>query len=351
MDETYERLRVFLDSLPAGYPATPDGVELKILQKLFTPEEAELTMKLSREPEVLSEIAARIGREEAGLEAELEALVKKGLIFRIRDNGQVKYQAYQFMVGIYEFQVQRLDEEFARLFEEYLPYYGLSMGRLKTKQLRVIPVESSITADRHVAPYNRIREMVQGQELISVAECICRKEQHLLGKECDRPKETCLGFGQFARFYIDNGWGRQITVEEALDILDSAEEAGLVLSPSNTQELAHICCCCPCCCPILRAVKVVPKSKYVITSGYQARIDPESCIGCNECLERCQVEAIRQENGIAEIRPEKCIGCGLCVAACPEEAISLAELEGVELPPADIQAVMKRIAMEREALS
>jgi electron transport complex protein RnfB len=349
MDDTYDRLRAFLDTLPAGYPATPTGVELKILKKLFTPEEAELTMKLPREPEALSVIAARIGREEGELGRQLEAMVKKGLIFRVRENGRTSYQAFQFMVGIYEFQVKHLDEEFSRLFEEYLPYYGLSMARLKTKQLRVIPVESAITAHRHVAPYNKIREMVRGQELISVAECICRKEQHLLGKECARPRETCLGFGQLARFYIDNGWGRQITAGEALDVLDTAEEAGLVLSPSNTQELAHICCCCPCCCPVLRTVKVVPKSKYVITSGYQAHIDPELCIGCSQCLERCQVEAIREKDGVAEVVTDKCIGCGLCVAACPEEAISLVELEGVALSPADLNAVMKQIEMERRA--
>ncbi len=349
MDDTYDRLRAFLDSLPAGFPATPTGVEIRILKKLFTPEEAKLTIRLSRDPEPLSEIAARFGRNEGELGEQLESMAQKGLIFRVRENGRSSYQAFQFMVGIYEFQVKHLDAEFARLFEEYLPYYGLSMARLKTKQLRVIPVESAIRVDRHVAPYNKIRELVRGQELISVAECICRKEQHLLGKECSRPRETCLGFGQLARFYIDNGWGRQITPDEALGILDTAEAAGLVLSPSNTQELAHICCCCPCCCPILRAVKAVPKSKYVTTSAYQARLDPELCINCGQCRERCQVEAIREKDGFAEILTDKCIGCGLCVAACPEEAISLVELEGVALPPADLNAVMKQIEMERRA--
>jgi Na+-translocating ferredoxin:NAD+ oxidoreductase subunit B len=350
MSDTFERLRAFLDTLPAGYPATPTGVEIRILEKLFTPEEAELTMQLSRDPEPLSEIAVRLTRDEGELGAQLESLVQKGLIFRVRENGRTSYQAFQFMVGIYEFQVNRLDAEFARLFEEYLPYYGLSLARLKTKQLRVIPVESAIRVDRHVAPYNKIRDLVRGQDLISVAECICRKEQQLLGKECDRPKETCLGFGQFARFYIDNGWGRQIAVEEALQVLELAEEAGLVLSPSNTQELAHICCCCPCCCPVLRAVKVAPKSKYVTISAYQARIDPELCIACRQCLERCQVQAIREKEGFAEVVTDKCIGCGLCVAACPEEAISLVELEGVGIPPADLKAVMKQIEMERRLL-
>jgi Na+-translocating ferredoxin:NAD+ oxidoreductase subunit B len=174
--DIYERLRVFLDTLPTGFPATPTGIELRILKKLFTPEEAELAMNLKREPEDLSQIAARLGREKSELGSKLEEMVRKGLIFRIRDGGKARYQAYQFMIGIYEFQVQNLDREFSRMFEEYLPYFGISLAQVKTKQLRVIPVESAVTSLHNVAPYNKIRELVRQQELISVAECICRKE-------------------------------------------------------------------------------------------------------------------------------------------------------------------------------
>ena len=341
-EDIYERLRVFLDTLPTGFPATPTGIELRILKKLFTPEEAELTMSLPREPEELPKIAARLGREDAELGSKLEEMVRKGLIFRDRDGDRTRYQAFQFMIGIYEFQVKNLDEEFSRMFEEYLPYFGLSLARVKTKQLRVIPVESAVAALHNVAPYNKIREMVRQQDVISVAECICRKEQKLLGKECDRPKETCLSFGKLGRFYLDNKWGRQITIEEALSILDLAEESGLVLSPSNTQELEAICCCCPCCCPILRAVKMVPQSKYVTTSYYQARIDPELCLNCGLCRERCQVEAIRERDGCAELTVDKCIGCGLCVGTCPEEAISLVEKPGMEAPPLTLRKPGRR---------
>ncbi len=346
-NDVYQRLRIFLDTLPTGFPATPTGVELRILKKLFTPEEAELTMNLHSEPEELSLIAVRLGREKSELASNLEDMVRKGLIFRVRDSDQALYQAYQFMIGIYEFQVKNLDSEFSRMFEEYLPYLGISLARVRTKQLRVIPVESAITALHNVAPYNKIREMVRQQDLISVADCICRKEQKLLGKECDRPKETCLGFGQFARFYIDNQWGRQISVEEALSILDLAEESGLVLSPSNTQELAAICCCCPCCCPILKTVKLVSKAKYVTVSYYQAKIDSARCLNCGLCIERCQVEAIKESDGHSEVAIEKCIGCGLCVSTCPEQAISLTEKPQMEPPPKDFRATLNKIETER----
>jgi len=259
----------------------------------------------------------------------------------------VLYQACQFIIGIYEFQLKSLDKEFSQMFEEYLPYFGLSLGSVRTKQLRVIPVNSAIKVLHNVAPYNKIRELVRQQDLISVTECICRKEQKLLGKECDRPKETCLGFGKFARFYIDNKLGRSITTDEAMEILDLAEESGLVLSPSNAQELEFICCCCSCCCPTLRAAKLVPKSKYVISSYYQAKIDPECCSECGLCIERCQVDAIKKGDGRSEIRDERCIGCGLCVSTCPEEAISLIEKPGMGDPPKDFGETLLKIGTER----
>ncbi len=349
-NDIYERLRAFLDTLPTGFPATPTGVELRILKKLFTPEEAELTLNLQSEPEDVSQIAARMGKKESEVASKLENMAQKGLIFRVHKGNQVLYQAFQFMIGIYEFQVKNLDSELSQMFEEYLPYLGLAFGPVRTKQFRAIPVNSAIKAVHNVAPYNKIRELVKEQDLISVTECICRKEQKLLGKECDRPKEVCLGFGKFAQFYIDNKLGRRITTDEAMKILDVAEESALVLSPSNTQKLEFICCCCSCCCPVLRSAKILPKSKYVITSYYQAKIDPDLCSGCSLCIERCQVDAIKEVDGHSEIKDEKCIGCGLCVATCPEEAISLTGRQGMQDPPKDFDETLLKIGTERHNL-
>ena len=199
-EDVYARLREFMDTLPAGYPATPTGVEIRILKKLFSPEEAELTMKLKSEPEEVPAIAVRLGLEEAELSRRLEELAQKGLIFRVRKGDKTLYQAFQFIVGVYEFQLKNLDRELCQMFEEYLPYIGTSLLSVKTKQLRVIPVESSVGTTPSVETYNRVREMVKGQTVFSLGQCICRKEQGLLGKPCTRPQETCLGFGDFGQF-------------------------------------------------------------------------------------------------------------------------------------------------------
>ena len=350
-EDIYIRLREFMDTMPSGFPATPNGVEIKILKKLFTPKQAELTMKLSKEPEEVREIAERIGMDEPELAQKLEELARKGLIFRVRDEDKVLYQAYQFLVGVYEFQLNRMDKEFCELFEEYLPHIGASLMQLTTKQLRVIPVGSSVEAAPAVATYNRIRDLVKEQEVISLAQCICRKEQGLLGKPCDKPQETCIGFGNFGNFYIDNQMARAISTDEALRMLDVAEEAGLVLSPSNTQKIEWICCCCSCCCPILKFAKMMPRPADLVRSYYQAEIDSDICSACGECIERCQMEAIKEGEDFSEIIDGRCIGCGLCVSICPEEAISLVPKSEVEAPPKDLSEALRKIETERSALA
>jgi ferredoxin len=346
-EDVYTRLREFMDKLPAGYPETPTGVEIKILKKLWTPDEAELTMKLKNEPEEVSAIAGRTGMDEGELAEKLEAMAQKGIIYRVRSGEKKLYQAFQFVVGVYEFQLKNLDKEFCELFEEYLPYLGANMMSIGTAQMRVVPVESAVGTGKGVSPYNQVREMVKEQKVFSVQHCICRKEQALLGRKCDYPSEICLGFNDFAQFYIDNNMAKEITMEESLKLLDKAEEAGLVLSPGNTQELAAICCCCSCCCPILKFAKPAPRPADLVHSYYEAKIDPGECTACGDCIERCPMDAIQEGDNVSEVIDGRCIGCGLCVSVCPVEAISLVEKPGMEAPPKDMQDIMNRISAER----
>lgn len=343
-DEVYTRLREFMDKLPGGYPATPTGVEIRILKKLWTPDEAELTMKLKNEPEEVQAIARRIGVDEKQMAETLEAMAQKGIIYRVRSGGKKLYQAYQFVIGVYEFQLKNLDREFCELFEEYLPYAGMNVTGLQNKQMRVVPVESAVGTGKGVAPYNQVRELVKRQKVFSVQDCICRKEQELMDNKCNYPRDLCLGFNDFAQFFIDNNMAREIPVDECLKLLDKAEEKGLVLSPSNTgEELFAICCCCP----LLRFSKPAPRPADLVHSYYEAKIDPDECTGCGDCTGRCPMDAIREGDNVSEVIDGRCIGCGLCVSVCPVEAISLVAKPGMEAPPKDFVEMMKRVAEER----
>jgi DNA-binding Lrp family transcriptional regulator len=200
-DDIYVELAEFLDRLPGGLPKTESGAELKILRKLFLPEEAEMAMQLRLFPEPPSIIAERVGMEESEAAEMLESMARKGLILRTRGGGnRAFYQALQFVVGIYEFHLNSIDRELSELMEELIPY----MDDRSFKQFRVVPVHSAVDATPSVASYDRIRDLVGKYDLIAVAPCICRLEQGLMGSECERPHETCLTFGIGAQLYIEN---------------------------------------------------------------------------------------------------------------------------------------------------
>lgn len=343
----YKQLREYMDRLPGGYPATDTGVEIRILKKLFTPEDAELILQLKQEAEEVSAIASRIGMDESTAGERIEDMARRGLIFRHREGDRVLYRPISFLVGIYEFQLNRLDREFVEMWEEYVPHIGLTLATLENKQLRIAPVDSAVQDLPSVETYNRVRDLVREQELIAMAPCICRRKEGILENPCDRPEDLCFSFGQFGQYVIDNEMGKRISTEEALRLLDLAEESALVLSPSNTQELAFICCCCGCCCGQLKRLKMLPNPADFCRSYYQARIDPDSCTACGDCLERCQVDAIREGEAFMEVDPARCIGCGLCVSTCPAEAIALVAKAEKKTPPRDFDELLGRLARER----
>ncbi|MFX1561951.1 MAG: ATP-binding protein [Promethearchaeota archaeon] len=347
--DIYVRLREHLDSLPVGFPSTKSGVELRILRRLFTEEEAEMACHLQPLPETVEQIAKRTNRDSKELEALLEQMAKKGLIFKSKAGGKTAYRASWFVIGIYEAQVKRLTKEFAQEFEEYIDEnFEKWLYDSKTPQLRVVPVQSSITPSIGIASYEDARELIRQQSKIAVTECICKKEKALLGEGCDKPREVCLAFSTGAWSYIENGIGREITKEEALQILDLAEESGLVISPGNAQKTFCICCCCGCCCALLSNLKKLPNPAAFVASNHYAEVDSELCIGCGTCLDRCQIDAITVEEK-AIINLDRCIGCGLCVTTCPEEALTLRKKDESQIivPPSNVVELYMKIGNER----
>jgi Na+-translocating ferredoxin:NAD+ oxidoreductase subunit B len=349
MSDIYKQLATFLDHLPAGYPSTESGVELRILKRLFTPQEAEVAMTLTMMPEPDDAIAGRTGRDAAELKPILESMAAKGLIFRISKRDRNLYSAAQFVIGIWEYHLNSLDEGLVRDVNEYMPML-LKKGWLetKTKQLRVVPVSKSVSAGMAVTPYEAAEEIVNTQSKIVISPCICRKEQKLIGKGCDKPMEACLSFGAAAYYYEKNGLGRTIDKAEALDILKAGVEAGLVLQPGNQQKPSNICMCCGCCCGILKNLKTMDKPAQAVHTNYYARVDEDACIACEACAERCQMDAIRIAD-VARIDPDRCIGCGLCVTDCPTEAIQLMQKapEDHYVPPKNMVETYMKIAQER----
>jgi len=351
--DIYERLAQHLDDLPAGFPRTESGVEIRILRRLFTPEDAELALHLTLIPEEPRVIArrAKIPVEEAA--RRLKEMLKKGLIFGVhRGNKPPLYMAFQFAVGFWEAQVNKLNRELAQDAEEYLFTFIDHSFWQAAPQLRTIPVGKSISTQTEVMLYERAEELVRAHKTFAVANCICRQEQHLLGEGCDKPEESCLSFGMAAEISVRAGRARAISMEEALAILHRAEEVGLVLQPSNAKNALFICTCCGCCCGVLRSLKRHPEPASVVASPFVASLHTDTCEGCGTCTERCQMEAIHLTDSKAALDVNRCIGCGLCVNTCPTDSLSLMRKPKSKQPyvPKDIMEASIKLGKTRGKL-
>ncbi|HSG15589.1 MAG TPA: 4Fe-4S binding protein [Anaerolineae bacterium] len=321
--DVYERLAEFLDTLPAGYPRTEDGRELKLLRTLFTPEEAEMAQQLTLIAEPARVIARRVKRPVDEVAEQLEGMARKGLVYSIhRGDDPPEYMATQYAIGFFEFQVGRFDEEMASANSAFMETISPRWWE-QMPQMRTIPVGESIPTGSTVMIYEEAENLVRSQDRLRVNPCVCRKQKKLLGQGCDKPLESCLAFGDAADYYERLGVGRAIDQEEALSILERAEEAGLVLQPGNTQTASFICCCCSDCCEVFAIAKRHPRPAEILVSPFRAEVDEVLCSACGDCEFRCQMEAIGLDNGYALVDKDRCIGCGLCVTDCPEEAVTL----------------------------
>ncbi|MDX1615181.1 MAG: 4Fe-4S binding protein [Candidatus Promineifilaceae bacterium] len=332
--DVYERLARFLDTLPAGFPRTADDADLRLLRHLFSPDEAELAMTLTLLPEPARVVARRAKQPVDEIAPKLEEMARKGLILSYhRPKAAPEYQAVHAVVGFWEFQVGRMDQELIDVAEAYIAQIEPEFWR-NSAQLRTIPVGESISADLEVMAYEQAEALVRDQRQIRVNPCICRQEKEMVGEGCGKPVEACLSFGDAVDYYERLGVGRRIDQEEALAILTQAEEAGLILQPSLSQKAGFICCCCGDCCGVLTVAKRHPRPADILVSTFFAKVDPELCGACGDCEFRCQMEAIAVKEDYAVVDLARCIGCGLCVSGCPDEAVQL-----VRKPPEEQPAI------------
>ncbi len=322
--EIYRRLQEQMDQYSTGFPASESGVELKILEKLFTQEDAEIYLDLSMLLEAPDAFVTRTGRPLEGAAEKLEDMAKRGLLFRHVKDGNKRYSVVPFVIGSYEFQLGRMDKELAELTNSYMEESFLQGMGDNVAPLRTIPVGKSVEVVNKVAAYEDAKAIINGKDKIVVADCICRTQQGLIDKGCEKPMEVCLLFGSHADYYVENKMGRYIDREEACAILDKCEEAGLVNQPANMVNPGGMCNCCGDCCGVLRALNLQPNPGELVYNRYRAIIDQEECTACEICLDRCQMNAIEIDE-TATIDTARCIGCGLCITTCPVEAIQLEE--------------------------
>ncbi len=341
MADVYRRLAKKLDRLPQGFPPTDSGIEIRLLEKIFPREDAEVALRLGPIPATVERIARTLGRPEGETRATLDRMAARGQIGSFTMDGTQRYALMPFVIGIYEFQLRHIDRELADLFEAYAPHLTRRVGGHQPALARVVPVNKSVDTRLEILGYEDMRGFIRAARSFALRECICRKEQALLGHPCSHTLETCLGFSDEPHaFDYFNYAGRVITQDEALTLLDATEEEGLVHATYNVRESPmFVCNCCACCCGFLRGLKEFGAPHMITRSGFVAAVDPDACNECGACADpRCPMDAIAHDGGPYAVEAERCIGCGVCALACPTDAIRLIRRTGAAAapPPRDI---------------
>ena len=360
--DVYSRLAHHLSNVGMGYPVR--DTLLEILREHLEPDEAEIALALPTgvipfSPVTVDEVLDRIAMPRDELESALERLAQKGALYvGPTASGETGYALLHVGFGFPQtFFWKGEDTPHARKMALLVAKYFNRQVTTEaygspTKQYRYIPVGKAIRSDlQAVFPIQLMEQVIAGARRIAVAHCPCRVSYRLVGRGCDHPTEVCMKFDELADYVIDRGLARELTREEALDVIRVSEEAGLVHFVDNAEgEIKHNCNCCGCACWNVGNIRRrrIPRDAIMATY-FMRHTDPEECTGCGECVTICPVEAVRLSDEVPVTDGDWCIGCGVCATVCPSNAISLQvrEDKAGERPASTFRALHRKILDEK----
>ena len=304
----------------------PDSKYLpKILKSMINDQQMELLLSL---PGSVNELAKKLDSPGEQVQKDLDDMYRKGLVFKKTKSGKEIWRGPAHIAQLHDATIvwPEATEEFLYLWQQYMEYewpkiaptFACVMPRPYT---RVIPVEKSIdTGKVKVLAPEDVRQIIQDAERIAVTKCTCR----LTMKKCDALEEICLQVNKGADYTIDRGSGRELTKEEALEIIDQAGKAGLIHVTMNKADVGHfICNCCACCCQAFTML-ISDNVHLCDPSRFSPKINSDACTQCGNCIQRCSFNAVSfTDDGTAIVDKSKCLGCGQCAIGCPEEAIEM----------------------------
>ncbi|MBD3216021.1 MAG: 4Fe-4S dicluster domain-containing protein [Candidatus Lokiarchaeota archaeon] len=339
-DNPYDQILTNMREYPQDIPLTDGKVSdafREYIELLFTPEEAEIAQYLEVKPQPVRILAKKLGKEKEEVEKVLEDMVDKGIIQDIGGYSYFLTMAHLLNVGYkYSKALERLGEKGAELYEKFFIhekfYKRYESSDEGTSLMRIVPVEQSINYKTEILNVEEVHKILeQCQKPIVITDCPCRKRTEILGKrECKDKfpiENSCFQLGFFGSYFLRRGEGKQLSIEEAKELVDKFATLGLVFTTENHKNVNHqvLCCCCECCCSLLRGMtRFEDKNKNCVAkSNYVSRVDENLCKQCGLCVDRCPFNAIKLHNKKAEVNPDKCYGCGVCAVTCPTEAIRL----------------------------
>ncbi len=363
MHSPYEDLALHLSTLGMGLPYREEL--LQVLREHLTPEEAEVLLLLPTRVAPFHPVGVDVIADTAGIPKQkladmLESLSERGLLFSGKTGeGEKGYALQQVGFGFPQtFFWKGEDTPHSRHMANLIPKYFSrevtreAWGASETKPYRYIPTHDTIDHTmQSVFPFHTMERVIQQAKVFAVTHCPCRMMLLLRDRPCEHPLEVCMKFDDLAQYIIDRGLGRQITREEALQVVKDSEEAGLVHFVDNAiGDIKHNCNCCGCACWNVGTIRRRKIPRDVLMATYFMRdTDEDVCSGCGDCVKICPVDALTVETGTAQVDEEWCIGCGVCVSRCSTGAAKLKlrsdKLE--QLPPADFEKLHQRILAEK----
>ena len=281
--------------------------EYYCMENIVSDDEADIAIAAGlRKERTAGWLAAKVGKTVAEIQPALDNLVYYGVFRRVysEELGEDTYFMQIFAPGILEMmvnnqQLMAAHPEVGRAFEEYTRLRMQAMGPILPDGyglMRVIPVESAIEGLPGVTDDERLSYYLNKYDTFSVSPCSCRASRTLLGDGCGHlAEDMCVQMGKGAEHYIRSGRARQISREEAYEIVKRAEENGLMHDIPNIEgsgETSAICNCCACACFGLRAGMMFG-ARDAIRSNFVAEVDEAKCVACAQCVEVCPGNALK----------------------------------------------------------
>jgi len=356
----YQELLTVMQKRGGGYAGMDIPEFFAMVEELFTPEQAEVNNVLTGKRATAESVAASADMDVPAIQSILEGMADRGLCIASNRDGQVYYQGVPFMPGILEYQFMRgtssvRDKKIARLIDDYKKAHEaikpLSERKLTFPEIRVIPVDKTIDEENTVHTYDQVKTYIDKNDQIATAACYCRQKAHLLGEDThEMPMNVCMSFGPGAEFIVDRLGGRKLTKDEAREMLDETEEAGLVHMTRNvTDNISFMCNCDRWHCVPITGMLQQPKPGKFFNSGFDPVFDPGECTGCEICLDRCPATALELgDDFVPVVDRDRCFGCAVCATGCPVESVSMVNKPGFKAPPLDNQEWVAAYRASRE---
>ncbi len=281
--------------------------EYYALECVVTDDMADIAMIIGlRKPRTFEYVAKRSGKTKKETKALLDQLTYTGVakVYPDKEDGKDRYFVNIFAPGVLEMMVNNREQlaahpQIGKAFEEYT---RLRLAPMAAKfpqgmaMMRIIPVESAIKDIPGTQPWERLSYYLDKYDTFSVSDCSCRQSRRVIDEGCGHMEhEICVQMGEGAEFYIKSGRGRQITREEAKEIIKFAEDNGLMHEMPHTDglgESAAICNCCGCSCFSMRLATYFD-TPDAIRSNYTAKVTKDNCVACGQCVENCPVNALK----------------------------------------------------------